>query len=227
MPFDTLSRLSGLGSLVVIAAVVALPGMAAAQSATYTPYQPPAALPVPAPAAAAETGPMASPAAPLVFVPAVAPAPTRRWYGYQLLLGDAAVLALMWTSRQSGVALGLLALPPVIHGLNHNGPMAAASVLMRVGLPALGGTIAASTADCRHEPNTLDFCPLGEAAVGVLAGLVAAMVTDYALAWRVDAPQTPPPPATAGRRYRPRLTLSAAGIAPSANGATLVLGGRY
>ena len=219
-------RVFCLGSLVAVAVVAGLPGLVAAQSATYTPYQPATALAAPAPAAPAEVVPVPPPAAPLVAAPAPALVPARRWYGYQLMLSDATMVGLAFALDSPEIAFGVLAAPAVIHGLHHNTGMAIASPFLRIGLPVLGATVGASAAQCTDNDSTfLDFCPLGEMIIGAYVGLLVAGVVDYAAAWQVDT--TPTIPTTAARRSSPRVTLSTAGVAPIPNGATLVLGGRY
>jgi hypothetical protein len=199
-----------LGIQATAALVIASAGPAAAQSVEYTPYQPPEALPAPIPVE------------PLTVAATPAPPPMRRWYGYQLMLSDAALCTLAYKFAAPEIGLGLWVGPPIIHGVHHNKTMAIVSPVMRTLIPLLGGSIGAAATQCHHEENDfLDLCPLGGIIAGALVGMAVAAVTDYALAWEVEAPATPAPPARSG------VTLSVPAVAPITNGAALVMGGAF
>lgn len=155
-----------------------------------------------------------------------APVPAKRWYGYQLMLADAAWVGLAVASGPKGglFALSYLVAPPIIHGVHHNVAMAVASPLIRSLVPVLGAVIGARAESCpAHDEQELDFCGLGGAIAGFGIGMLVAMVVDYSLAWEtVAAAPAPSPP----RSYS-RVSLSSAGVAPLANGAAVVLGGRF
>jgi len=157
-----------------------------------------------------------------------APVPVKRWYGYQLMLADAAWIGLAVASgpRGSLFAFGYLAAPPTIHGLHRNGTMAAVSPLLRVLIPVLGAGIGVAAESCpAHDPNdeNWEFCGLRGTLAGLGIGMLVAMVADYSLAWEKVAPAPAPLPP---RSYS-RVSLSSAGVAPIANGAAVVLGGRF
>ncbi len=201
-------RILCLGSLAGVA-IVGVPAKAVAEPIIYTPYQPPDAVPA------------AAPAEPLVVATVPAPPPIRRWYGYQLMLADAATLGLAYQLNQPAIGLALWAAPPTIHGLHHNKRMAITSPVMRTLLPVLGGALGVSMAECHHEENSFDFCPLGQMGAGMVVGMVVAALVDYTLAWEEVVPAAPALPA------RPGVTLSVPAVAPIANGAALVMGGAF
>jgi hypothetical protein len=166
----------------------------------------------------------------------VAPAtpPARKWYGYQLMLSDlgSLVTAAALSKSNGGTAgvvgvAGFVAVPAVIHGVHRNVTGAIVSPIVRLGLPVMGALIGAGLESCSPDEW---FCGLGGAIVGGGIGMLTAMILDYSLAWEhlgasaaSDQPTQEPP-----RLNKPPLvSLTAAGIAPTTNGATLVLGGRF
>jgi hypothetical protein len=170
----------------------------------------------------------------LAELPAVQVAPplpvvTRSWYGYQLMASDAASIGMLFTRGTAPLGgITFFGAPPTIHGLHGNLRMAIVSPAMRIGLPLVGMVLGSSAEHCERNPDSsFDMCGVGGALAGATIGLFAAMVADYALAWQTTvsapvavAPATPPSP---DRRVR----LSSARIAPTAGGATLVLGGSF
>jgi hypothetical protein len=68
---------------------------------------------------------------------------------------------------------------------------------MRVGLPLAGGLIGAAIANCPpHDPNhSLDLCGVGQTALGMASGMVAAMAIDSIWAYDDVAPTPAPNPA--------------------------------
>jgi hypothetical protein len=200
--------------------IVTVTSAARAETGTLVPHQP-SAVP-----SFATTGPQYP-----IYAQAAAPAVrTRQWYGYQIMGADVASIAVMFTGVAAPVGgLGFFMAPPVIHGVHHNVTMAIVSPVMRVGLPLAGGLIGASTESCSHTQDD-DWCGFGGALAGAGLGLLTAMILDYSLAWEsldaaphsAEAVRSPEPP-----RRPSRINLTTAGIAPSANGASLVLGGRF
>jgi hypothetical protein len=214
----------------VLAVVLGLTSLATMTSAaraetetvvpTVVPYQPSA---VPS---------FAAPGAPYPLYAQAAPSTvrTRQWYGYQIMGTDVASIAVMFTGAAAPVGgFGLFIAPPVIHGVHHNVTMAIVSPVMRVGLPLVGGLIGASAESCSHTQED-DWCGFGGAIAGVGLGLLTAMILDYSLAW--ESLDASPPSAESVRSPEPprrpsHISLTTAGVAPSANGASLVLGGRF
>lgn len=109
--------------------------------------------------------------------------PETRWYGWQTLLADSASTTLMalGVPTQSGVPavigfVGYLVAPPIIHAA-HSRPLAAlADVGLRVGLPVIFGIV--GNALCKTPDSDLGCAP--QVAVGVLLGMVTAVVVDGA-----------------------------------------------
>jgi hypothetical protein len=140
---------------------------------------------------------------------------------------DVASIALLFTGSGASLGgVGFFVAPPVIHGVHGNTSMAIASPLMRMGLPLVGGAIGASAASCSSSDED-SWCELGGALAGLGIGLLTAMIVDYSLAWEDRAvparmAQAPTPP-----HRPPRFSLTTAGVAPIADGASLVLGGRF
>jgi hypothetical protein len=214
--------LAGQGRARWIAAIAAfaacaIAGAARAQTAgDIVPYQPPV---VPLPGAYA---------LPPMMLPPPSPPPVKRWYGYQIMLTDLGSILLLTNSGQYLGTISYLAVPAVIHGLHHNRSMAIASPLLRLGLPLAGMLIGVSAENCPHNTSSDDgeSCGLGGAILGLGIGLLTAMILDYSLASYEDVPTYGAVPPTA-RRPLSGVTLAGAGVAPTANGATLVLGGAF
>jgi hypothetical protein len=198
---------------------IAIPGTARAQNAgEIVPYQPPAAPPA------------AYAAPPMMWPPPPPAPPVKRWYGYQIMLTDLASIVCLASSRDTQYfgAMGFLAVPAVIHGVHHNTSMAIASPLLRVGLPIAGMLIGVSSENCPHNTSSDDgdVCGLGGALLGLGIGLLTAMIVDYSQATSEEVPRFGAIPPTVRRRPS-GVTLAGAGVAPTANGATLVLGGAF
>lgn len=164
-----------------------------------------------------------------------APKPESKWYGWQTLLADGlsygAVMAgtahdILMPLGFMGVA-GYLAAPAAIHGVHHHPGRATASVLLRIALPATGAMLGNSMADCSSDEGFISFCPLEETVLGVMVGMGAAIAIDAIVAWdtRPPAQPTTPPPTRSTRR--PALSFTSAGIAPTSNGARLMVGGVF
>jgi len=175
---------------------------------------------------------LASPPALRVAPPMPAPPARRQWYGYQLMLNDAASIALLAGTAGGGATASVGALSfffggSVIHGVHKRAGLAVASPLMRVGFTLVGGLIGVAAENCGSKSE--DFCGLGGALVGGGLGLLTAMIVDYSCAWtegKSDAEENPVPPFAKSRS--PRVSFTSAGLAPLRDGgASLVLGGRF
>jgi hypothetical protein len=149
-----------------------------------------------------------------------APPHAARWYGYQLMIPDAVCTTLLLVKwNDTNLALGevlFVMAPLVIHGVHRNAAMVIVSPLLRIVLP-LGGALVGALSD------GFDGVPAG---FGL--GAAGAMLVDYVTAWEqvpagapLAAPQPDPAQSTSGVR------LTTAGVAPMANGAALVLAGRF
>jgi len=168
------------------------------------------------------------------------PAGQSTWYGKQILLSDGLSYTALFVAIPTGsVALGAigglsyLIAPPVIHGVHHHRGRAFLSVIMRIGFPLVGGIIGDSMANCHAPPPGVydednGFCGLGETLVGIGIGMAAATALDASLAW--DSPTAAPPAVLPPRDVQTHyslIRLTAAGVAPSSNGAKLVFGGQF
>jgi len=109
--------------------------------------------------------------------PAETPAkvPTAsEWYGWQILGADAAVFTTAAVTHDGTIALGWIGSGAVVHVAHGHNGRAVGSVAARVGLPFLGIMLgAASAKGCNG-----DFCALGPAVLGGLAGMGTAEVID-------------------------------------------------
>jgi hypothetical protein len=123
-----------------------------------------------------------SPALPIVPLTA-APAP-EVWYGWQVLVADAAALGLTVGCFATDSIdeddcviplVGYIAAGPIVHATHAGAGRALASVGMRLVLPLVGGVIGLSTADC--TPNSF-LCGLSEMGLGMMAGTAAAVLID-------------------------------------------------
>jgi hypothetical protein len=187
----------------IVLAVLLLAGDASASAATpgaqvaattpaptlSAPGGPPAPAQGPAPRPAASTWLTISDAE-LAAEPREQPArpkpkpPPQHWYGWQLLLADAATLSLYATSdgADAGVAcvIGYAAIPPAIHFLHGQGGRAALSAGMRLGLPVLGA-VAFGYTTCgksSSDDDPLTACDLGLWVLGVGLGVLGAIGVD-------------------------------------------------
>jgi hypothetical protein len=190
--------------------VVALPfllatSVAAAQPApepptapTPTPPPPPAPEPAPAPSPAPESPPPPTGPAPdrtgelsgatIPLTTGEGPLTEGRWYGWQIILADAASMAMLFVpvpaeagpiTRGMGVTTLLIA-PPGLHMLNRN-PRAASVSLARLPFLLLGRLIGAGIGQlvC-SDVSCLDTAPL----VGSMVGVAPVILYDWVYARR-------------------------------------------
>jgi hypothetical protein len=144
----------------------------------------------------------------------------EKWYGYQIMAADLTSVGLALFGSQTAFGeVGLVAAPSVIHGLHKRTRLAIASPILRVSLPLVGYFIATSSTSCTIMPGESE-CRHDPGLLGAGIGLVTAMILDWSLSWEtVEASIEHGPP--------PRISLTSAGVAPTASGATVVLGGRF
>jgi hypothetical protein len=135
--------------------------------------------------------PVTSPAGATVVSPITTPdvAPVREteehWYGWQVLAADAAGIlgtaACVSFSNADACIIPYFIAAPTVH-LPHGRPLnALASVGARLAFPIAGAIVGAQFANCPEQRGELDFCGLGEIAVGLLVGTVVASVFDMAV----------------------------------------------
>jgi hypothetical protein len=170
---------------------------------------------------------------------AAPPAGARTWYGWQIMLADAASFLCVGATEQEACLAGFALSGPVVHTLHGNPGRGIVSLGLRVGLPIIGGLIGSAAADCREPapmtmtaPGTGDghgagfgtitlpsFCGLSEVGLGMMAGAATAMVADGIMAFGVRAP-APPPESVKPSRFSitPRLGLGQSNVAMGITG---------
>ncbi|HEU4405157.1 MAG TPA: hypothetical protein VFS43_07690 [Polyangiaceae bacterium] len=153
------------------------------------------------------------------------PPPRVEWYGWQTIATDLAAVAFVGAGasdeEDGGVALlGLgtyLLGAPIVHAANGQFGKGVASLGLRVGVPvagALGGLMLGS-ATCREDDGwNENVCPLGQAALGSLLGILAASTLDAAV--------------LAKKEVRPRPAVSIApAVLPTPRGTSFGLTGTF
>jgi hypothetical protein len=140
-------------------------------------------------------------------------------YRAQTLLADVAVVGvfLLASKNDSGNAAwlgvaGYALAAPIIHIAHHHGSRAAASLLLRVGLPILGGVIGnklaqPSSSDCYDSYECDDNADgqIAATAFGVLIGGVTASIIDTAYLARGEDAPTP-------SRFAPAISARPGGM---------------
>jgi hypothetical protein len=157
------------------------------------------------------------PVAPVVVAaskPQEEPELPRHWYGWQTLLVDAGSLVLFFSGVASGSGavtafsgVSYVVGPPVVHIAHGRGGIAIGSALLRLGAPFVFGLVGLEIGNASAPPsgNTVSVAPLVDGALGLVAGVLAAVAVDDAVfAWE---PGKAPAPA-AGVTLVPRLTLT-------------------
>jgi hypothetical protein len=148
------------------------------------------------------------------------------WYGYKLMLADAASLALVVGGVATDMAPlavtglgGVLLGAPIVHGAEGQSGRALGSLGMRVVLPLAGGALAVWAYDRNNRDSGTCDCMGGMFAYfgGVALGMGVAMMVDAAfLGWRSEP--------VAARRESLSL-LPSFGLAPG--GGSVGLAGRF
>jgi len=107
-----------------------------------------------------------------------------RYYGWEILIADAAAWGIMFGTRGDGfvLAAGVYALvPPAIHIANDEPLHAGLSLGLRIGAPYIGGQIAASSS---HWEEYEEISP---AVGGIVLGFIAAELIDATLlGWHTE-----------------------------------------
>jgi len=146
------------------------------------------AQPAPAPQGeptAAATIPLAPPSMTPPRDPATSPpAASSQWYGWQILISDAAVFSFAGLTRNASVAYGWVGSGAIVHFGHGNVGRGLASAALRVGLPIVGAAWGADSANgCKG-----DWCGLGDVVAGGLIGMASAELIDVALLAHDSAP---------------------------------------
>jgi hypothetical protein len=196
-------------------------------------------------AAQVETTPdLAAPAAPASAQPEPAepaqpPAPTARatessWYGWQVMIADAASIAMMGSglaARNAPIGYlglgGYLVAAPIVHGAHGRVGVGFASFGLRAGLPMVGAMLgyAAAGSCSREEQEKLLGCFFhgwGEAVAGGLVGAAGAVVIDAALLAHETRPIAQP-----REDGIPKVTSVSPSYDPRTRSAALGLGGTF
>lgn len=160
-----------------------------------------------------------------------APPETRwtNWYGYQLVLADAAFVGLGLAVDHAEAWLpGYVGAPILVHALHHRVDLAIVSPVMRLVLPLLGAALGSQHRSCNANG---DECAIGGAIWGGSIGAAVALLLDYGLAWERQAV-----PSGAVSRQRPEdrrrppptdLWTMTAGLVPRDNGLRFVVGATF
>lgn len=182
--------------------------------------QPPAPCPAPAPPPRAVAKPKRD----------EPPPPQTEWYGWQTILTDLGSIALVAAGSSAndeggdgggamaaGVGMYFLG-APVVHAANGQWGKGVGSLGLRVGAPLTGmlGGFMLGTATCPEDDgiNSAPLCPLGQALVGGMLGLVAASVIDASV--------------LAKKEVRPKPAVSLApSVVPTKQGTTFGLAGTF
>jgi hypothetical protein len=154
--------------VVALIMVAAVTSRADAQPAPAPQMEPPpaAAIPLAPPSMVAPRDPATSP-----------PAASSQWYGWQILISDAAVFSFAGLTRNSSVAYGWVGGGAIVHLGHGNVGRGLASAALRTGLPLIGLYLgAASARGCQG-----DWCDLGEVVAGGAIGMLSAELIDVAL----------------------------------------------
>ena len=192
------------------------------------PVTPAAALP----ASAQAQRTMPAPPMPEASLEGSAP---RRWYGWELMLSDAAFLTLASRYGRSGPALlggvvGITLATPLLHVANGNGRAGMRSIAVRsatwlAAAVALIAEMAIAPSPCHSDSCSGSFA--AEAALPVailLAGAVFVLVDDTALA-TVSTTPDPRQRVALSRSFAPARFVPT--LSPTAGGATMGLGGVF
>jgi hypothetical protein len=215
------------------------------------PPQPPPSAPSPStpPSAPAPAAPAPPPQvlAPPHLAPPPVPAPvvpiagyTTRWYGWELLLADAASLVVLGNGKDAAAltylgGAGLVLAAPALHLANGNVGKAIASVAVRGGVTLVAMSLLTSESrpcpmpaaiDCTVQRTGDTFADVFLAAGLILGGAIFAVVDDTLLATSI-VPATPAPTPTASRGRRLRTTSVSTFIGPSRGGLSLGLTGAF
>ncbi len=147
------------------------------------------------PATPPAAGTAAPTSAPAVLVPSEAgpqpvppPRTEKKWYGWQTLIVDGAVIVTsiaVGASTDTGSAGGTVYLlgyalgGPIVHWANGQVGMGFASLGLRVGAPVVAGVLGGALAAGASSGD--GYAVVGGAAIGIVAGSIAAVVVDAAV----------------------------------------------
>lgn len=120
------------------------------------------------------------------------PATESRWYGWQIILVDAATIGISLAAQDGHVAaVGYLGAAPLVHLAHLEPGHAGLSLALRAVAPLAGAALGyglLSGVDCNERSSTGCAAWFGATAVGAISGLLAASVIDAALLSSEDVP---------------------------------------
>lgn len=124
------------------------------------------------------------------------PATATRWYGWQIILADAATVGLSLATKDGHVAaVGYVGAAPLVHLAHLQVGRAGISLALRVVAPLAGAALGyglLSGVDCRQgslsSPSSACTAWGAATAIGAISGILAASVIDAALLAREDVP---------------------------------------
>ena len=170
---------------IVLALIILAPALASADSGPTVSAQPAPAQQVEQIEPPAAAIPLAPPSMIAPRNPATSPPATgSQWYGWQILISDAAVFSFAGLTHNAGVAYGWVGSGAIVHWGHGNVGRGLASAALRVGLPLVGLYLGAANArGCQG-----DWCDLNDTVTGGLIGMGAAELIDFALLAHESAP---------------------------------------
>ena len=131
---------------------------------------------------------------------AVAATVAHHWYGWQILINDAAAVAVSAATAEHNQAISYVASAafflgsPVIHGMHHRTGTGLVDHGLRVALPTGGFIIGAGIGRSSCTEQQDGFCGLGAVILGMLVGVVVAEVIDVGYLAREDVTVHQRPP---------------------------------
>ena len=133
--------------------------------------------------------------------PTSPPASSSRWYGWQILLTDAAVFSFAGLTQNVSVAYGWVGGGAIVHFGHGNIGRGIGSAMLRVSLPLAGLLAGEASASGCHG----DWCGLGDVIAGGLIGMGTAELIDVAL---LAHDSEPAPAAVRAARHSDGVTVS-------------------
>nr|HEX4316153.1 hypothetical protein [Kofleriaceae bacterium] len=150
------------------------------------------------PAGAVLQQPMLAPPGLAVVERPVRAMPPETSYRSQLIIADtAAVFAVVGGIKAESAGLAIVGvtswvvMPALIHSAHHHGARAAQSLLLRFGLPVLGGLIGNQLGKCGSADCDDSDGQAAATALGFLVGIATATVIDDAYLGRADDAPAP------------------------------------
>jgi hypothetical protein len=155
--------------------------------------------------------------------------PDRTWYGWQLMLADAASVGALLSPVPSLAVPTYLLAPPLIHAANGEGRSAWLSIGLRSGIPLAGIGLGFLSAHLGACSKASDSCQGSRVLGGLFVGMaIAAIVDDALLTWKETKDPDNATYAAALRRpgKDPGLSVGV-GVLPYRAGAGLSLAGHF